>query len=194
MSSKISPSRTKLSSDSTATQNPDQTLAATRPKWLRPLIWVMLTLALDLGSKALAQVYIDPWAPIEVIPGFFNLVLVYNTGGAFSLLAGDGATQGLKMAALAAVALLPFIYFYVKALPGDRGLLTSLGLVWGGALGNIHDRLRLNKVVDFFDFYWVDYHWPAFNVADIAICLGAGLLALSILREKPPAKADADAS
>lgn len=185
--SKISPGRAKLGSNSTATQTPDQALAAARPKWLRPLIWVVLTLTLDLSTKALAQAYINPWTPIEVIPGFFNLVLAYNSGGAFSLFSGDGETQGLKMAALAAVALLPFIYFYVKARPGDRGLLTSLGLVWGGALGNIHDRLRWNAVVDFLDFYRGDYHWPAFNVADIAICLGAGLLALSILREKPPA-------
>lgn len=164
-------------------------LSASWPKWLRPLIWIGLVLVLDLSSKALAQAYFSEFEPIEVIPGFFNLILAYNTGAAFSIFSGDGGeAQGVKMALLAGVALLPFIYFYVKAAPGDRSLLTSLGLVWGGALGNIHDRLRWNKVVDFLDFYWSNYHWPAFNVADIAICVGAGLLALSVLREKPPAQ------
>lgn len=159
-------------------------------KWRLPLTWIILTLVLDLCTKVLAKTYLSEIEPIQVIPGFFNLILTYNPGAAFSLLAGGGgAAQGLKMAVLATVAMLPFIYFYVKAAPGDRGLLTSLGLVWGGALGNIHDRLHWGKVVDFLDFYWGDYHWPAFNVADIAICLGAGLLALSVLREKPPAKA-----
>lgn len=192
--SKTSHGRDKRRPNSTAAQNPDPAMAAAPPKWRWPLIWVLMVLALDLGSKALALAYINPWTPIEVIPGFFNLVLAFNTGGAFSLFAGEGQAQGLKMAALATAALLPFIYFYIKASPGDRSLLTSLGLVWGGALGNIHDRLRWNGVVDFLDFYWNDYHWPAFNVADIAICLGAGLLALSILREKPPVKVGGDAA
>lgn len=149
--------------------------------------WGLPTLALDLGSKALAQANLNPWEPLAVIPGFFNLILTYNSGGAFSVLADDGGggVQGLKMAALAALSLLPFIYFYVQAGRGDRLRLGSLGLIWGGALGNIHDRLRWGKVVDFLDFYWGGLHWPAFNVADTAICLGAGLLALSILKEKP---------
>ncbi len=156
-----------------------------KPKWRTTAFWCVLTLALDLLTKALARAYFSPWEPLEVIPGVFNLILTFNTGAAFSLLSGGGAVQGLKMAALAAVSLLPFIYFYVQAKPGHRALLASLGLIWGGALGNIHDRLRWGAVVDFLDFYWGPRHWPAFNVADIAICVGAGLLALSILREKP---------
>lgn len=168
-------------------EQPQPPTANTAPKWPLPAISLILTLIVDLGSKALARAYFSPWEPISVIPGFFDLILTYNTGAAFSLFSGDsGAAQGLKMSALAAVALLPFIYFYAKAAPGDRGLLISLGLVFGGALGNIHDRLRWGAVVDFLDFYWGGNHWPAFNVADVAICLGAFLLALSILREKPP--------
>ena len=168
-------------------QSPPPRLA---PKWSLPAISLVLTLTLDLGSKALARAYFSPWEPISVIPGFFDLILTYNTGAAFSLFSGDGgAAQGLKMSALAMVALLPFIYFYARASRGDRCLLVSLGLVFGGALGNIHDRLRWGAVVDFLDFYWGDNHWPAFNVADAAICLGAFLLALSILREKPASRA-----
>ena len=154
-------------------------------KWRITAFWAVFTLFLDLGSKALAGRFLNPWEPLSVIPGFFNLILTYNTGAAFSIFSsGAGGSQGLKMAALAAVSLLPFIYFYVKAKVGDRLLLRSIGLIWGGALGNIHDRLRWGAVIDFLDFYIGDMHWPAFNVADIAICFGAGLLALSIIKEK----------
>ena len=113
-------------------------------------------------------------------------MLTYNTGAAFSLGAGPiGPGQSWKMAGLAALSLLPFLYFFFKAAPRDRGGLAALGLVWGGALGNIHDRLRWGAVVDFLDFQVRGHHWPAFNLADTAICLGVGLLALSLFREKP---------
>jgi signal peptidase II len=146
----------------------------------------LAALALDLGTKAAARVFLDPWEVQPVINDFFNLSLVYNTGAAFSLLAGvEGPGQSLKMSALAAAALLPFLYFFVQAAPTARGRLAALGLIWGGALGNIHDRLRWGAVVDFLDFHWRGHHWPAFNFADVVICLGAGLLGLSVWREKP---------
>lgn len=154
-------------------------------KWRTVAFWTILTLVLDLGSKALAGHFLNPMEPLEVIPGFFNLILTYNTGAAFSLFSSDvGGSQGLKMAALSTVSLLPFIYLFIKAKAGDRLLLTSIGLIWGGALGNIYDRLRWGAVVDFLDFYLGDTHWPAFNVADMAICVGAGILVLSIIKEK----------
>ncbi len=154
-------------------------------KWKLPFFWTVLALALDLATKALASRYLSPWETLEVT-GFFNLVLTHNTGAAFSLFADGGeggAGHGFKMAALALVSVLPFIYFYVKAGAKDRLTLTSLGLIWGGALGNIHDRFRWGKVVDFLDFHALGYHWPAFNAADIAICAGALLLGLSIYRQ-----------
>ncbi|UQZ89625.1 signal peptidase II [Deltaproteobacteria bacterium Smac51] len=155
-------------------------------KWRIPLFWGVVVIVLDLATKAVARHHFSLWEPITVIPGFFDLIFTENTGAAFSIFSSeDGEGQGVKMAALAAVSLLPFIYFYVKASAADRGLLASLGLIWGGALGNIHDRFRWDAVVDFLDFHVAGYHWPAFNVADIAICVGAGLLALSIWREKP---------
>ena len=159
----------------------------TRKSDLRTLaLWAGLTLALDLVTKTLALDSISPWKPTAVIPGFFNLVLTYNTGAAFSIFASDSSPgQGLKMALLSLVSLLPFVYLFLKSKTRGRLFVASLGLILGGALGNIHDRLRWEAVVDFLDFYWGDYHWPAFNVADIAICVGAGLLILSILREKP---------
>lgn len=159
-------------------------------KWQLTVFFGLLVLIADLATKALARNFFSPWDPVTVIPGFFDLILVYNYGVAFSLFsAGDQATQGMKMAALALVSLLPFIYLYVKATSSDRLKLVSLGLIWGGALGNIHDRFRWGAVVDFIDIYYKNWHWPAFNVADMSICLGAGLLVLVILREKPSAKA-----
>ncbi len=156
-------------------------------KWRWPVFWIVVVIGLDLATKAVAKEYFSPWEPIEVT-GFFNLVLTHNTGAAFSLFSDDdGAGQGLKMAALALVSILPFLYFYVKAAANDRVLLSGLGLIWGGALGNIHDRLRWGAVVDFLDFHAAGAHWPAFNVADIAICLGGGLLALRLCREQPKA-------
>ncbi len=153
------------------------------PKWRPVLLWALLVLALDLISKEAARRYFSPWEPLEIIPGLFNLVLAYNSGAAFSLLAGEpGRWQGLKMAFLALLSLLPFIYFYRQARASQRLSLIAIGLVLGGALGNIHDRLRWGAVVDFLDFYWRGYHWPAFNLADAAICTGVGLLVLSVFR------------
>ena len=158
-------------------------------KWRLVVFWIILVLAADLTTKVLALQYLDIFRPVLVIDGFFNLILTYNTGVAFGIFSSySGPYKGLIMAGLAGVALLPFIYFYCLAKPSDRLVLSALGLIWGGALGNIHDRLRWPGVVDFLDFYYKDYHWPAFNVADIAICVGAGLLALSILLEKPAEK------
>ena len=157
-----------------------------KAKWPLTAAWVGAALTLDLVTKTMASRFLNFGEALPVINGFFNLVLTYNTGAAFSLFADEGSPgQSLKMASLAALSLLPFIYFFIQAAPGDRSRLTALGLIWGGALGNIYDRLRWGAVVDFLDFHWREYHWPTFNFADLAICLGAGLLGLSLWREKP---------
>jgi signal peptidase II len=153
-------------------------------KWKRPLFWTIAALGADLATKSLAGRYLSPWETFEVT-GFFNLILTHNTGAAFSLFSGGGEGHGFIMAGIALVSVLPFLYFYWKARPADRLTLTALGLIWGGALGNIHDRLRWGKVVDFLDFHAFGRHWPAFNAADIAICAGALLLGLAMWRESP---------
>jgi signal peptidase II len=159
---------------------------ALKTNWRLTAAWGGATLTLDLLTKAAARKFLPAWAPRPVIDGFFNLVLAHNTGAAFSLLAGEeGPGQGLKMTALAALALLPFLYFFIQAAPGDRSRLAALGLILGGAVGNIHDRLRWGAVVDFLDFHWRGFHWPAFNLADLAICLGAGLLGIGVWRGRP---------
>lgn len=156
-------------------------------KWRPVLAWGLLVLSLDLLTKVLACRLLNPLDPLEVIDGFFSLILAFNTGAAFSLLADDGLGQEVKMTILATLSLLPFSFFsFTKANPRNRPLLTALGLIWGGALGNIYDRLYRGAVTDFLDFQIQGHHWPAFNIADMAICLGAGLMTLCILKEKPP--------
>jgi signal peptidase II len=141
------------------------------------LIPAVISLALDLLTKAYVVANFD-LLTVKPVTGFFNLVLAYNTGAAFSLLSGDGPAQGYKMAGLALLSMIPLIWFYRLAAPKDKGTLISLGLVMGGAFGNIHDRLRYQAVVDFLDFHWGPKHWPAFNVADITVCVGLGLLVI----------------
>jgi len=106
---------------------------------------------------------------------FFNLVLAYNTGAAFNFLANAGGWQRLFFTAIAVVASAVIIYLLRKH---HRQTLFSfaLCLILGGALGNLIDRILLGHVVDFLDFYVAGYHWPAFNVADSAITVGAALL------------------
>jgi len=109
------------------------------------------------------------------ITGFFNLVLAYNKGAAFSFLAGARGWQTPLFVGVALLAIVVVSVLLVRA-PGRRMFCAGLALILGGALGNVIDRLRLGHVVDFLDFHAFGWHWPAFNVADSAITVGAGLL------------------
>jgi signal peptidase II len=122
---------------------------------------------------------------ISIIPGFFNLVHVHNTGGAFSLFAGPGHPwrqsifMAITMLVVAAIA-----YAYVKVGRKDYWTRISYVCIAGGAVGNLIDRVRLGYVIDFLDLYVGSYHWPAFNVADAAISTGAVMLLVSLIRKK----------
>ncbi|MES2353091.1 MAG: signal peptidase II [Pseudomonadota bacterium] len=109
------------------------------------------------------------------LTSFFNLILTYNTGAAFSFLADAGGWQRWFFAAVAAVASIVIIYFLRKH-ANERSFCFALSLILGGALGNLVDRVLLGHVVDFLDFHLAGYHWPAFNVADSAITVGAAIL------------------
>lgn len=116
------------------------------------------------------------------LTGFFNLVLAFNKGAAFSFLAGAPGWQTPLFIAVAAVAIIVVSVLLARS-PGDPLVCAGLALILGGALGNLIDRLRYGQVVDFLDFHLSDWHWPAFNVADSAITIGAGLLIFeSLLR------------
>lgn len=155
-------------------------------------LWIAgLVLVLDQLTKHLATGHLLPYVPLEVMP-FVNFTLMFNTGAAFSLLADAGGWQRWLFA-LIAVVVSGVILWWLKRLPADhRWLAVALTLILGGALGNVWDRIVLGYVVDFIDVYYSaqqclpffvrvlnpmpQCHWPAFNIADSAITVGAALL------------------
>ena len=120
----------------------------------------------------------------SIIPGFFNLVYVTNTGAAFGFLAGSKTwLRQVFFIAVSIVALFVIIYAYGHLKKQARIFVYALGLIAGGAVGNLIDRLRFGSVVDFLDFYLGSYHWPAFNAADSAITIGVALFLLGTLMQ-----------
>lgn len=112
-----------------------------------------------------------------VIPGLFNLVYVLNPGAAFGFLAdASAAFRYVFFTGITVVAAGLIVYYLVKTNPRNLILAASLTLIFGGAIGNLIDRIRFGSVVDFLDFYLGAAHWPAFNVADSAITVGAALM------------------
>ena len=125
---------------------------------------------------------------VPVIPGFFSLTLVMNPGLAFGMLGGvpESFRWMVGLLSIGAVVLLAVIA--ARLLPtGGAWTRLALGLIFGGAAGNLIDRLRFGAVVDYLDFYWGAYHWPAFNVADSAITVGVTILAFRMLVDSPKA-------
>ena len=118
----------------------------------------------------------------NVIPGLFDLVYVTNTGAAFGFLAGSkNLLRQVFFVGVAIVALVVIVYAYGHLKKQGKIFVYALGLIGGGAIGNLIDRLRFGSVVDFLDFYLGSYHWPAFNAADSAITVGVGLFLLGTL-------------
>jgi signal peptidase II len=115
------------------------------------------------------------------VTSFFNLVLVYNKGAAFSFLASETGWQRYFFTAMGIAAAL-FIIYLLKKHAGQRMFSWALSLVLGGAIGNVIDRVLYGHVIDFLDVHFGGWHWPAFNVADSAICIGAVLFILDELR------------
>ena len=115
----------------------------------------------------------------EIIPGIFNFVYVVNTGAAFSILADvDSPWRHYFFLSVGCIAIVGLTILYSKLKKENKLYYLPVGLIVGGAIGNLIDRVRLGSVVDFLDFYFGNYHWPAFNIADSAICVGAGLFIL----------------
>ena len=152
----------------------------------------LVVMVLDQWTKWLTLAYIPEHRPIPVIPGFFDLVNVRNRGAAFGFLnRSDIEWQFWLFLGATVVAVAAIIALIRSMRADDRRLVLGLGLVMGGALGNLVDRVRFRAVIDFLDFYIGAWHWPAFNVADVAICLGALLACLSLWRhprEEEPRK------
>ena len=144
-------------------------------------IWLILSaivIALDQLTKHVALATLEPYAPHPVIPGLLNWTLAFNTGAAFSLLHDAGGWQRWLFSLLAVTVSTVLVVWLTRLPRGDWRTALPLALVIGGALGNLIDRLRLGHVTDFIELYHRDWSWPAFNIADSAICVGAVLLIL----------------
>jgi signal peptidase II len=157
------------------------------------LLLAAAIIILDIWTKALVLARIDLHEAIPVIPHFFQLVHVRNTGAAFGIGANASSRIVPLLLNLGAIAVFCVVVVYaLRSAVSDRLLQTGLHLILGGAIGNLLDRFRFGYVVDFLDVYVGLKHWPAFNVADSAICIGIALLFLD-MRKKPSESAVAEA-
>lgn len=144
-----------------------------------PLTWLLIVIVLDQVTKALIMANFAMFELQPAIPGLFNLTYLTNTGAAFGMLAGvKSVWRQVFFIGVAVVALGVLAFSYQQFRSQGRIFAHAIGLIAGGAVGNLIDRLRFGAVVDFLDFYFGTYHWPAFNVADSAITVGVGLFIL----------------
>jgi signal peptidase II len=146
------------------------------------LPWLALSallIAIDQASKWLAVERLRFQDPVAFIPGFWNWTLTHNTGAAFSFLADAGGWKHWFFVGLALLICVGLVVAMRRTARSDWKSAVPFALVIAGALGNLIDRLRFGYVVDFIQWYWKDFHWPVFNVADSCIVGGALLLVLS---------------
>jgi signal peptidase II len=158
-------------------------------KWL----WLSaLTVVLDQLTKTIAEAELLLHRPVAIFPGF-NFTLMYNKGAAFSFLSEAGGWQRIFFVVLSA-AISVFLFFWLKQISKDERqkdnqvIQIAIALILGGAIGNLIDRAMTGEVVDFIQVYYSTYYFPAFNIADSAITLGAGLLILDMFLESKRGK------
>lgn len=140
----------------------------------------ILICALDQLTKRIIWESIPPYGSVPVIDGFFDLVHIYNRGAAFGFLNRSDIEWQFWLFLGATCCATVAILLLVRSTHKEPLLVTGLGLVLGGAIGNLIDRIRWRAVLDFVDIYVGQWHWPAFNIADIGICSGAGLALLAL--------------
>jgi signal peptidase II len=143
--------------------------------WLSALVIV-----LDQATKYLAETLLVMHQPVPVLPSF-NLMLTYNTGAAFSFLADAGGWQRWFFLGLGVAVSIGLMVWLGRLKSGEKWLAVALALILGGAVGNLIDRAWLGQVIDFIQLYYDRWYWPAFNIADSAITIGAVLLVLDSL-------------
>jgi len=158
-----------------------------RRKYLKLFIVAGLVMIIDQVTKAMILKTLPLYTSVPVIPEFFSLTHIQNPGAAFGFMANQNSSlykTALLLITSTAVCALFFLY---QKIPRSHPLLaTGFALVFGGAIGNLIDRIRFGKVVDFLDFYIENLHWPAFNVADSAITVGMSIILIHLLFKKMP--------
>jgi signal peptidase II len=146
---------------------------ARRAKTARLLVIAGLVVLIDQATKAIVLHTMPLYQSLTVVPGLFNLTHIQNPGGAFGFLSGQGIVVRRLVFVCISAAAAAMVFWLYRETPEDQPWPAfGLALIFGGALGNLVDRVRIGKVVDFLDLYVGKYHWPAFNVADSAITVG----------------------
>lgn len=148
----------------------------------RMLPWLALALVILIADQLTKTLILGHYrlGDSTVVTGFFNIVRAHNPGAAFSFLAGASGWQRWFFTAIGVVATLVILWM-LKAHAGQKLFSFALACILGGAVGNVVDRLMHGYVVDFLDFHWAGWHFPAFNIADSAITIGAACLILDEL-------------
>ena len=150
--------------------------------------WFVLSLfivLLDQLSKNWAQANLIPYQP-EAVFSMFNFTLAYNTGAAFSFLSGVGSWHRWFFAGFSITMSALLIGWLIRLSPTAKLQTLAISLILGGALGNLYDRATMGHVIDFIDLYYENHHWPVFNLADAAICMGAFFLLLDLGTSRKP--------
>ncbi len=156
-------------------------------KYIRFVSVATLVVILDQLTKHWVLVKMPLHDSISIIPGFFSLTHVHNPGGAFGFLAQSGSPWRHWLFLGAAVLALGMILYFHHQTPRSHPYLAlGLSLIFGGAIGNLIDRVRFGEVVDFLDFYIMDHHWPTFNVADSGVTIGVIIFLAHIVFKKMP--------
>lgn len=151
---------------------------------MRRWYWFILSLVIivsDQASKYWVSVFLTPYEPLPVLP-MFNLTLAYNTGAAFSFLSGAGDWHRWFFAGFSLIMSIMLAIWLYRSVTTQSSLLSAgVSLILGGAIGNLFDRALHGYVVDFIDVYYKNHHFATFNIADSAICVGAGFFVLDLL-------------
>jgi len=156
-----------------------------RAKTKLVLVWLAIILISDQLTKFIVDQSMPLHHSIPVIDNFFNLTYIRNTGAAFGFLAGSAAAFRLPFLIVFSLVAIGFVVAMLRRLPErETGLITALVFILGGAIGNLIDRLAYGEVIDFLDFYWGRYHWPAFNVADSFISVGVCITVFYLVKAK----------
>ncbi len=146
------------------------------------LVFIIL---LDQGSKIIVDRTMPLHHSIPVVENLFNLTYIRNTGAAFGIFAGGDAIFRLPFLILLSLLAIGFIVMMLRRLPErEKGLITALTFILGGAVGNLLDRLLYGEVIDFLDFYYAKFHWPAFNFADSFITVGVMITFYRLVKAK----------
>ena len=154
-------------------------------KWQSVSCWLAVIVFLDQLTKIIVDRTMALYQSIPIVDGWFNLTYVRNTGTAFGIFAGSAEIFRRPFLILVSILASGFIITLLKRLAdGERGFITALTFILGGAVGNLIDRVFYGEVIDFVDVYWRNYHWPAFNVADSFITIGVAVALFCLYKHK----------